>query len=243
VSVIDDGSPAGKLIWTLARPAGVDATEFQERLMHELPAVVTRLVPTVSEVYVTLQEQGEYSGALVDVGGVEQAVDAAVEVLTSVAYVPLDDVHAHLRSTCGHVQGWRVRPTIIYDSREPRGLGEPSVSPSVLVFVERIDGTTPDHFSRNWFVHAGHLDGEEAPSDASITERRREEAEGVGRCYWQNRIVEPITPTAWLVHGYSKLQLGFLVPPVTEEYERVRGEDAFDRWPPKILQGFEYQVL
>jgi hypothetical protein len=37
--------------------------------------------------------------------------------------------------------------------------------------------------------------------------------------------------------------MGFLVPPVgSEPYDRVRGEDPFDKWPPRILQGFQYRI-
>jgi hypothetical protein len=237
-------SRPGKCVWTLTHASGDDVSEFRQRLLDELAGVVTKLVPTAAEVYVTLQEQAAYSGALVDAGAGQHPVDAALELLTSEDYVGLDELHAHLRSTCGHVQGWRVKPTLIYDSAAPRSVGEPSLSPNVLVFVERLDGTTPEHFSRNWYIHAGHLDGDEAESEESIAERRREEAEGPGRCYRQNRVLEPITPTAWLLHGYTQLQMGFLVPPVDgEPYARVRGEEPFDRWPPRILQGFEYRVL
>ena len=28
----------------------------------------------------------------------------------------------------------------------------------------------------------------------------------------------------------------------SEPYVRVRGEEPFDKWPPRILQGFEYRV-
>ena len=237
-------SQAGKCVWTLRRTSGDNVGQFEKRLLDELPAVVTKLVPAAAEVYVTLQEQGAYSGALVDTGMGEHPVDAAVELLTSEDYVRLDDLHAHLHSMCGHVQGWRVKPTLIFDSTEPRRLGEPSVSPSVLVFVERLDGATPEHFSRNWYIHAGHLDGEDAESEESTAERGREEAEGPDRCYRQNRVIEPITPTAWLVHGYTQLQMGFLLPPVgSEPYARARGEAPFDKWPPRILQGYEYRVL
>ena len=112
----------------------------------------------------------------------------------------------------------------------PSALGEPSAFPNVLCFIERLDGTTPEHFDRNWSIHAGHLDGQEAESEQSIAERRREEESSPGQLYRQNRVVEPVTPTAWVVHGYTQLRFPFLLPPVGDEpYARVRGEEDFDR--------------
>jgi hypothetical protein len=247
VSASASGSPdvaRDKCIWTLTYNVGSDVEEIQGHLLSELGGVATSLVGSVTELYVTVQDKGSYSGALVDVGGTQRPVDAVVELLTSEPFVPLDQFTAHLGSIAAHVQGWRVEPTLIFDSTEPRPVREPSVSPSIMVFVERLDGTTPEHFSRNWYIHAGHPDGQAAESKESRAERRKEEAEGSGRLYRQNRVIEPITPTAWLLHGYTQLQLGFLVPEAPEvAYPRVRGEDAFDRWPPRMFQGAEYRVL
>jgi hypothetical protein len=233
-----------KCIWTLTCDVGNDVEDFQGHLLGELGGVAAALVRSTTELYVTLQDEGVYSGALVDVGGTERPVDAVIELLTSEPFVPLDAFTAHLETIAAHVQGWRVEPTLIFDSTEPRSVGEPSASPSILVFVERLDGTTPEHFSRNWYIHAGHPDGQAAESDESRAERLKEEAEGSGRLYRQNRIIEPITPTAWLLHGYTQLQLGFHIPEAPEEaYPRVRGEEDFDKWPPRMFQGAEYRVL
>jgi len=167
-----------------------------------------------------------------------------IEVETSETCPPLDEFHAYLGEYWAHSQGWRVKPTLIYDSSQPRALGEPSKSPTTFIFVERLDGTTPEHFDRHWYIHAGHNDGREAESDASRAERHREEAEAPDRLYRQNRVIEAITPTAWVIHGYTQLQLGFFVPELgPDPYPRVRGEEPFDRWPPRILQGFEYRIL
>jgi hypothetical protein len=235
--------PVDKCVWTLTAGTEGDVDELQKCLLTELAEVATKLVPSAVSLHVTIQDQAALSAALVDVDGVSRPVDAVVELTTSESFVPLDEFTAHLRSLAAQVQGWRVKPTLIYDSTEPRRLGEPSPSTSILVFVERLDGTTPEHFTRNWYIHAGHPDGEEAESEASRAERRREEAEGP-RLYRQNRVLEPITPTAWLIHGYTQLQMGFEIPEVpVEPYARVRGEDDFDRWPSRILQGPEYRVL
>lgn len=232
-----------KLIWTLTGETDADVGDFQRFVLDELAPGSGARVPSCTDVRVTLQARDDYSGAFVDPGDGQRAVDAALEVITADAYVPLDDVNEHLRASCGHVQGWRVRPNLIYDASTPVALGEPSAFPNIFCFVERIDGTTPEHFDRNWSVHAGHLDGREEESEHSRAERQREEESQPGQLYRQNRVLEPITPTAWVVHGYTQLQFGFLLPSVGDEpYERVRGEEEFDRWPPRILQGHEYRV-
>lgn len=233
-----------KCIWTLTGVPKLDPAELSHQLLGELPKTLKELLPAVSEAHVTIQEAAEYSGALVELGGHAERVDAVVEVESADPYSPLDEFHAYLRGRWAHAQGWRVKPTLIYDSTRPRTLGEPSRSPANLVFVERLDGTTPEHFDRNWYIHAGHPDGCETESDASLEERRREEAAAPDRLYRQNRVLEPITPTAWVLHGYTQLQLGFFVPELgPDPYPRERGEEAFDRWPPRILQGFEYRIL
>ncbi|MGP0030342.1 MAG: hypothetical protein ACLPVF_07525 [Acidimicrobiales bacterium] len=194
--------------------------------------------------HVTIQQPEQFSRSLVDCSDGLRAVDVVIEVETTDQCPPLDDFHEFLRRNWLHVQGWRVKPTLIYDSTQPRALGEPSRSPSILVFIERLDGTTARHFDRNWYIHAGHPDGRAAASAASRAERRREEAEAPDRLYRQNRVVEPITATAWLFHGYTQLQLGGFLPELgAEPYARVRGEEAFDRWPPRIIQGYEYRLL
>lgn len=139
------------------------------------------------------------------------------ELILGDAYRPLDQVMlaAHTivefgsdeqkrtllpKIPCGHVQGWRAA---MYDAPERSVIGIRSVLPQTHVFVQRLDGTTPEHFDRNWFIHGGHGDGREAETDASREERRREEETKPGQRYIQNRILEPITPTAWVVHGHT----------------------------------------
>ena len=233
-----------KCIWTLTGVPNGDRPELSRQLLEELPKAVRKLLPSACEAHVTIQEPTEYSGALVEIQGAPQRIDGVIEVLSSEICPPLDEFHGYLRDHWTHAQGWRVKPTLIYDSSQPRALGEPSTSPTNFIFVERMDGTTPEHFDRNWYIHAGHSDGREAESEASLAERHREEAEAPDRLYRQNRVIEPITPTAWVLHGYTQLQLGFFVPELgADAYPRVRGEEPFDRWPPRIFQGFEYRVL
>jgi hypothetical protein len=233
-----------KHVWTVIGDAGLDASELTDRLLEELPTAMRELVPSTTQAHVTIQQADEFSQSLVDCNDASRPVDAAIELESTEECPPLDGFHAYLKEKWIHVQGWRVKPTLIYDSTELRGLQEPSRSPSVLIFVERLDGTTKDHFDRNWYIHAGHSDGCEAESAASLAERHREEAEASNRLYRQNRVVEPVTASAWHIDGYTQLQLGFFLPEIGDDpYPRVRGEEAFDRWPPRILQGFEYRIL
>jgi hypothetical protein len=232
-----------KCIWTVTGATSKGSIPSSQ-LLEELPTVVSDLLPSAVEAHVTIQQPEEFSRAHVDCDGESRVVDAAIEVQTREEYPPLDDFHSYLRRNWFHVQGWRVKPTLIYDSTHPRALREASRSPSLLIFVERLDGTTPEHFDRNWYIHAGHPDGREVESDASRAERHREESEAPDRIYRQNRVVEPLTATAWTIHGYTQLQLGGFLPELgSDPYPRVRGEEDFDRWPPRIIQGFEYRIL
>jgi hypothetical protein len=234
-----------KYIWTVTgAPNGTRSGLSDQLLLEELPLAISKSLPSAVQAHVTIQAIDQFSGAHVETRGSSGTVDAVIEIESSDTCPPLDEFHAYLRDVWTHSQGWRVKPTLIYDSSQPRALAEPSKSPTMFIFVERLDGTTPEHFDRNWYIHAGHPDGHDVESEASLAERHREEAEAPHRLYRQNRVIEPITPTAWLVHGYTQLQLGFFVPELgAEPYERVRGEAPFDRWPPKILQGFEYRIL
>lgn len=233
-----------KLTWTLARRPEVDPHAFRQEMLTDLPQRVVDLMPAVIGVTITLQDLDAYSGARVPVDGVEQPADVLLEVTASERFVALDPLHEMLHDRCGHVQGWRMKPTVIYDASTPSAIGEASAFVSVNVFVERLDGTSPRHFDQNWYKHAGHPDGQEADSPGSLAERRREEDAMPGGRYIQNRVIEPVTPTAWLVHGYTQLLFPIHVPPVegTPPYERTRGEEPFDRWPPRVLQGREYRV-
>ncbi len=234
-----------KCTWTLARHGREDAGAFRSWLLDDLARSVAMLVPSASAAFVTVQDQGAYSRSSVGTSSGDRDVDAVLEVEITDSHVALDEFHSHLRERCASVQGWQVHPTLISDISPPRHPGDASTAPQVLVFLERLDGTSPDHFSRQWYIHAGHLDGEEAESGESRAERAHDEAAGIAMRYIQNRVVEPITPTSWLIHGYTQLFLPMLVP---EEfalipYERHRGEAPFEKWPPRYVQGTEFRLL
>jgi len=66
-----------------------------------------------------------------------------------------------------------------------------------------------------------------------------------GRWYIQNRVIEPITPTAWVVNGFADLTGYAFLPGPGERYNPKdgMGEESFDRWPPRRIQGSSYRVL
>ena len=105
-----------KCIWTLTGLPNNDRDELSPQLLEELPKVITTLLPSAAEAYVTMQEAAEYSGALVDIQGRSHHVDAVVEVVSAEPCPPLDEFHGYLRDAWTHAQGWRVKPTLIYDS-------------------------------------------------------------------------------------------------------------------------------
>jgi hypothetical protein len=241
-------SPAAvgdKLVWTLVRPDGAGFTEFQQYVLEDLARAAGGLVAGTTQVRVTLQERHAFSGALVRIGDTDHRVDAVVQVISADPYVATDPVNAVLAANCGHVQGWRVRPTTMDDASPEVALGKPSPFVQTLWMNQRIDGLTPEFYSRNWYIHGGHPDGEEAVTDESRANRREMEARGMERWYIQNRVIEPITPTAWVINGFADLTFPSLIPIVGERYDPKAGfsEDHFDRWPPRVIQGAAYRVV
>ena len=61
----------------------------------------------------------------------------------------------------------------------------------------------------------------------------------------QNRVLEPLTPTSWVVNGISDYLTDQFLPGPGERYDPKagRGEESFDRWPPRLVQGYTYWVL
>jgi hypothetical protein len=216
--------------WTLVRTRGTTHDVFDRWALGELVGALTGHLPGVIDARVTLQPEDAFTNATVPVGDEAVPVDAMLQVTTADSYVPLDAWHAYLRSHCAHVQGWRVEPTVIYDHTHAPEPGETCDSPSIFVWLERLDGTTPEHFSREWYRHAGY-----GTDDAG--------ADNPQGLYRQHRVLEAITPTAWLTHGYTQLHFGFLIPdPGPVQYERTRGEQPFDRWPARYVQGPEHRI-
>ena len=196
----------------------------------------------------TLQEPNAFSGAIVNVGGNDHRVDAVLQITSSGSYVATDPVNSVLSGNCGHVQGWRVHESTMFDSSTPVPLGEAVPFKQMLWINQRMDGKTPEFYNRNWYIHAGHTDGKPEESDAS--RRRHEERHEQGevttdRWYIQNRVLEPITPTAWVINGFADLTFPSLIPIVGERYDPKAGfsEEHFDRWPPRVIQGAAYRVV
>ena len=151
-----------------------------------------------------------------------------------------DPVNSVLSGNCGHVQGWRVHESTMYDSSTPVPLGEAVPFKQMLWINQRMDGKTPEFYSRNWYIHGGHLDGEEAESESSRAYAARHLEVLPGCWYHQNRVLEPVTPTAWVVHGFADLLGPGFIPGPGERYNPKDGlgEESFDRWPPRRGAGF-----
>lgn len=219
---------ANKCGWTLVRPQGTVQKDFQQSVLHELAGACGALMGEPTGITVTLQEAGVFSSANVRLGSEDRPVDALLEIETSRPYGAVSKINEYLLAHCDHVQGWRVRSTLIFDASVPAAIGGRSSSPIIAAFIRRLDGTTPEHFDRNWLMHA--------------QQAKREGGEAHGR-YAQNRVVEPITPTAWVVNGYSQLSIQNFIPGVGARAAARPDEDRFDEWPPRILQGYAYRVL
>jgi hypothetical protein len=217
-----------KCSWTLTKPKAVARKEFQQFILHELAPACGKLVPEPSEIKIILQESGAFSNASVKMADGEKPIDAVLEIATSCSYSALSGVNAYLSSHCDYVQGWRIRSDLIYDGSTAAPLGARSALPSVLAFIRRLDGTTPEHFERNWSLHA---------------EQAKREGGGAQGRYEQNRVVEAITPTAWVVNGYSQLYMRNFIPSIGLRAPAPKGEDSFAEWPPLIVQGYAYRVL
>ena len=238
--------PGGdKCVWTLVRPISTALAAFQHYVLEDLAKAAGDLVPGATSVMVTLQEPNAFSGATVRVGEADSRIDAVLQITSSAAYVATDPVNSVLSGNCGHVQGWRVHPTTIFDESVPVPPGTPFPHTQMLWINQRIDGTTPEFYNRNWYIHAGHLDGEEAESEDSrrVHVQRGERAKG--HWYIQNRVLEPITPTAWVVNGVSDYLADGYLPGPGERYDPKAGmgEESFDKWPPRLFQGVPYRVL
>jgi hypothetical protein len=238
--------PVGdKCMWTLVRPDGVGIAEFQQYVLEDLALAAGHLLPEATSVMVTLQERNAFCGALVRVRDTVRRVDAVLQVDSSGSYVATDPVNSVLSGNCGHVQGWRVHPTKIFDESAPVLPGTAVPFKQMLWINQRIDGTTPEFYSRNWYIHAGHLDGQEAESDESRRVHKQRGEQTKGQWYIQNRVLEPITPTAWVVNGYADYLTDGFMPGPGERYDPKAGmgEESFDKWPPRLIQGVSYRVL
>jgi hypothetical protein len=232
-------------MWTLVGPEATGIAEFQRYVLDDLAEAAGGLVQGANSVRVTLQERNAFCGGIVSTGGADRRVDAVLQITSSESYVATDPVNSVLSGACGQIQGWRVHPTTIHDTSPAVPLGEPMPLKQMLWINQRLDGTTPEFYDRNWYIHAGHLDGHEAESDESRSHRATMESQQNGAWYIQNRVLEPITSTAWVINGFTDyLSPGFLPGP-GERYNPKdgMGEESFDKWPPRLVQGSTYRVL
>ncbi len=234
-----------KFMWTLVRPDGTGIAEFQQYVLEDLAMAAGGLVAGTTNVRVTLQEPNAFCGAIVNIGGADRRVDAVLQIISSGSYVATDAVNSVLSGNCGHAQGWRVHPTTMDDASPSVPLGTPASSKQWIWINQRLDGITPEFYDRNWYIHGGHPDGQEAETEASRANRARQEEISKDRWYIQNRVLEPITPTAWVVNGFADLTGPAFLPGPGERYNPQAGfsEEHFDRWPPRLIQGSAYRLL
>ena len=134
----------------LVRPDEAGIAEFQQYVLDDLAEAAGRLVPGVNSVRVTLQERNVFCGGIVNVGGTDRRVDAVLQITSADSYVATDPVISVLSGNCGHVQGWRVDPTTIHDTSIAQPLGKPMPLKQMLWINQRLDGTTPEFYNRNW---------------------------------------------------------------------------------------------
>lgn len=228
-----------KLSWLLTRPDGATRAEFAERLLGAREEVLA-IVPSAQEVAVTIQADNAYGNA--ELGGLP--VDALLEITSADEHTETDPINSYLAAISSRIQGWRVHPTPIYDEREPIDAGETWPGAALVIFIQRIDGTSPEHFSSNWYHHAGYPEAHRALPPFSQPKRDRLPEDGPIGLYRQNRLLEITTPTEWVAHGYTQLHPESLTEVNLQgPYERWRHEEPFDRVGTKVLQGHEHRVL
>ena len=106
-------------------------------------------------------------------------------------------------------------------------------------------GSRPSSTAGTGTSTGGTRTAEEAETEQSRANRARQEEISKDRWYIQNRVLEPITPTAWVVNGFADLTGPVFLPGPGERYNPKAGfsEESFDRWPPRLIQGSAYRLL
>lgn len=228
-----------KFSWVVSRPENQTRAEFGMHLRAGQAEMMSAL-PSAQEIAVTIQEDGAFSNA--QIGG--RPVDALIEITTTETDPETDPIVQYVSGISSRAQGWRVHPTVIYDVRNPIEVGEQRPGASLVIFIRRLDGTSPEHFNQNWYHHAGYPSERRQLEPFSQAKRERLPEDGPIDLYRQNRLLEALTPTDWVVHGYTQLNPeGFATHIPEGPYERWRHEEPFDRVETHIVQGREFRVL
>ena len=232
-----------KCTWLLLRPTDVDSEAFAD-VVRDVGKAAQDLIATANEIHVTPQEPGQI-GSTVDRADGEHTIDAVIEVTTAESYVPLDPFTEELRRVSGHFAGWRSHPTLIYDAgpspppASPSSCRACSCSSSVLTAPRRSSSAATGTSTRATPTARRPRTTTPVPGAPS--------ASAPGGYYMQHRFLEPIAATPWVAHGYTKLAMPGFVPAEglalgVREQRRHPGEEPFDRWPARIVQGRTYAL-
>ena len=237
-----------KLMWTLVRPEAPAIAEFQQYVLEDLAVAAGGLVPGVTSVRVTLQEPNTFSGAIVNVGGDDRRVDAVLQI-TSSGFVRGDRPRE-----LGAERELRPRPGMAGPRRRRCTTRAPTCRSGRRVPSSRCCGSTSAWTARRPSSTAGTGTSTAGTSTARkprASEPRRTAARhlrGADRARWyiQNRVLEPdhadglgrerVRRSSWAPAS---------LPGPGERYNPKdgMGEESFDRWPPRVVQGSSYRVL
>lgn len=235
-----------KLFYAVTAPIGCPLEEFSQALRTSIgPAVAKELVDG-TRVRVRLRDES-FTQRLAEspwlarapYHGQQLPLDAIVDVLIPDEAGQLDGVNAALAEATSTCQGWRVEPTILADNLPDPELGHRSEYIGGGGIIQRPDGMTRDRFSIEWHIHGAH-------SKALAAARGRPMLRNI-----QNRVVEPVTGTIWVLDGYEEASLpveifeNFPVPPPDQTFESVTagpGETQYFRMPTPLLFGREYLI-
>jgi hypothetical protein len=247
-----------KLVYVVSRPTESSLTEFSAALCGDLGQAVAKELPTGARVRVRLR--GDLFTKLfgsrplyptVPFGGQEVPVDGVIDVLIPDAASTLglrmdqhklDSAHRVMEDATSTYQGWRVAEVSYANNLGDGCASEDSGFMGGGAFIRRVDGMTSERFSVEWHIHGVHENA------------RRPESHGPRR-YIQNRVVEPVTPTSWIIDGYEEALVSVeslntmaqAEPPAGEEFSfdsiaAGPGEIPFFRMPCLLLFGYEYPI-
>jgi hypothetical protein len=87
-----------RLTWTVVGD-GLDPAGVSALVLGELPTAIRKLIPSVAEAHVTIQDAEQFSEAVVDLRDKAMSIDAVIEVETTEACCRLDAFQEYLRDT------------------------------------------------------------------------------------------------------------------------------------------------
>jgi hypothetical protein len=238
-----------KLFYAVTAPLGSSLDEFSDALRTEIGPALARELVVGSRVRVRIRDvpSSEHFGPLfahVLCQDRDIPLDAVLDIAVADDVARLDHVHATLTDASSTCQGWRVVATPYADNVPDPEPGLLSDYIGGAVFIQRVDGMSRDRFSIEWHIHGVHE-----------VARAKAQQRPMGR-YIQNRVIEPVTPTLWVIDGYEEgavpaevaaARRSVTLPTNTERsFEDVAagpGETEFFRMPlVRLFYGTEFVV-